>query len=272
MNLVRLLCALYIFKVLFHTFISQNQLYRDDYSHFKDEAIEVQGQNQLSDETSSWDVGPFSVALPLLVWLTVGRVAVVLEPRRVICVHAAVELCLCDSKRTLRDTGHLKRTMGASFIHHSAPESPRLCSPELCIPHEVLSAVLLACYDKPQAHICRQLLAGHRSSPRLLVPLSNLFWLCVGSWLSSRRRWKQQPQKGWIWTERSSGLAFLLHCFIILLSEMQTLTQCWCITRVFLFAVFARTRCYEIFSLTLYDSRFSNSAELCVGGNPWWAL
>lgn len=215
---------------------------------------------------------PFSVALPLLVWLTAGRVAVVLEPRRVICVHAAVELCLCDSKRTLRDTGHLKRTMGASFIHHSARESPRLCSPELCIPHEVLSAVLLACYDKPQARICRQLLAGHRSSPRLLVPLSNLFWLCVGSWVSSRRRWKQQPQKGWIWTERSSGLAFLLHCFIIPLSEMQTLTQRWCITRVFLFAVFARTRYYEIFSLNLYDSRFSSSAELCAGGNPWWAL
>lgn len=53
MNSFCLLCALYIFKVLFHTFISQNQLYRDDYPHFKDEGVEVQGQNQLSDETSS---------------------------------------------------------------------------------------------------------------------------------------------------------------------------------------------------------------------------
>ena len=71
------------------------------------------------------------------------------------------------TERTLRDSDHIGRMLGASLIYSPlSPGSPHAPQPwgPLCIPQEVLTVVLLACNEKPQAHVFTQLSASHRSS------------------------------------------------------------------------------------------------------------
>jgi hypothetical protein len=75
-----------------------------------------------------------------------------------------MELHLHDQKRNFEVLVKLGRiSSGSSCIHSSALEIPRLYrlgTTLLCIPQEVQTAALLAWYEKPQAHIFRQLLAA----------------------------------------------------------------------------------------------------------------
>lgn len=139
---------------------------------------------------------------------------------------------------------------GASFLHHSALEVPRQRSLRVAVRSLSGSgAAILACYAKPQAHIFRQPFAGHRSFPKTLgKPSSNLCWLCVGVWVSSREHWKQQPHKGWLRSCFPGSIALQSaylkckhgqHVHVLHMLYLQAVPRCDIL------------RYYEIFSLNL---------------------
>lgn len=131
-----------------------------------------------------------------------------LEPGVDVCKEAALGLCT-GQKENPRGHSHLERLSGASLIHPSVLESPGLCSPGTAVPSPRSShggPPGMLC--KPQAHIFRQPLAGHRSSPRHLVNLgqicSDFVWVAgfhqEGAESSNPRRGEEG---GWIRTEQS---------------------------------------------------------------------
>lgn len=157
-----------------------------------------------------------------------------------------------------------------------SPGNPQALQPggPLSIPQEVPMAALLACYEKPQARVFRQPLAGHRSSPRSSV---NLLQICSDFvWVAMfHQQGAESRNSRGLNLDRADPLVVpsCLHCSIPPVSEMQTLTQCSWITHTFLFASFSRMIHFETsFSKFVYSSRFSNSSELSVKRNPRWAL
>lgn len=167
-----LLCAFYICKVLLCTFISPNELYSACCSHFKDEAAEVGRQSQLNVKLLTKSCFPCSSSvLPSCLdrdcnecrsqgWRSVGRV---------------LRGYVCDRKRPLGDTATSRDCRQPHLSTPSALESPRLCSPGTAVPSPRSSdSGPPGMLWKPQAHIFRQPLAGHRSSPGHLVNLGQI--------------------------------------------------------------------------------------------------
>lgn len=140
-----LLCAFYICKVLLCTFISPNELYSACCSHFKDEAAEVGRKSQLNVKLLTKSCFPRSSSvLPSCLdrdcnecqsqgWRSAGRV---------------LRGCVCDRKRPLRDTA---TSRDCRQPHLSTP--PPWKAPDCaargppCLPQEVPTAALLACYE-----------------------------------------------------------------------------------------------------------------------------
>lgn len=114
------------------------------------------------------------------------------------------------TERTLRDTDHIRRLLGASLIYSPlSPGNPRAPQPRgpLCIPQEVLTVVLLACNEKPQAHVFTQLSASHRSSPRHLVPCRICSYSVWVAGFHQEGAESSNPRRAVFGWSRSSGLA-----------------------------------------------------------------
>lgn len=117
------------------------------------------------------------------------------------------------TERTLRDSDHIGRMLGASLIYSPlSPGSPHAPQPwgPLCIPQEVLTVVLLACNEKPQAHVFTQLSASHRSSPRHLVPCQIWSYSVWVAGFHQEGAESSNSRRAAFGRSRSSGLALAL--------------------------------------------------------------